>query len=860
MGSEKVYAALLRLYPAAFREEYGREMRAAFRRRRREEPNGLRRSLLWLSVFIDTLITAAGEHSDMLMHDIRYSLRTLRKTPAFTIAALTTLALGIGATTAIYSLVHTVLLRPLPYVEPDRLVQIVETNKPLNISQFSVSYLNFLSWQERSRSFESLATFGGSAGTLTGDGEPQRVAGAAVSPDFFSMTGLKPVLGRTFLPEENVAGKDKVVMLGESLWRSRFGGDPSMIGKTILLSGAPRVVVGIAPQDAGYTSANQIWSPLVVNPAEEDRGNHVMSAMARLRPGVSMVQAEAELNSIAEALEREFPKSNAGWRVRLRSAEDWIIDKESRTSLYVLLAAVGLLLTAACANVAGLLITRATGRAHEFGMRLALGAGRSRLTRQLVTESLVLAGTGGAIGTLLAVGSIQWLAKRVTTQLPRTTNLTLDWPVLLFAFFLTVSVGLIFGLAPAWPARRVDVMSTLRKAGRGTTGGGGALLRLGLVGGQMAIATMLVIGALLLIQSFARLQRVEVGFQADHLLTANLNLPVTDYPTAEKREAFFENLMAELRALPGIVSVAVTSSVPMEGRANTGMPIVPVDRPAEVPAQGVQAQWRWASEHYLSTLRVPLLRGAFSDPAYSKRTGIVLSEALVRHLWPDGTDPLGRQVRLGSGAVFTVIGVAGDVKMTDLRAEPVGAMYFKPFYGGTLTLVARTTGDPNGLIGPLRDTVRRHDPSQAVFSVRTMDELVDANANRSRLQTTLLTAFACLALVLGAVGVAGVVAYSVERRTPELALRLALGSTPGQAMRKAGQAALTSSCAGLACGLIGAWFLSKSLLTLLYGVQPHDPATFIGVGTALLAVALIACWLPARRATRIDPASALKHE
>jgi putative ABC transport system permease protein len=860
MESEKVYAALLHLYPAAFREEYGGEMRAAFRRRRREEPNALRRSFLWLSVFTDTVITAAREHFDMLMHDIRYSLRTLQKTPAFTIAALTTLALGIGATTAIYSLVHTVLLRPLPYVEPDRLVQIVETNKPLNISQFSVSYLNFLSWQERSQSFESLATFGGSAGTLTGDGEPQRVAGAAVSPDFFSMTGLKPVLGRTFLPEESVPGKDNVVMLGEGLWRSRFGGDPNIIGKAILLSGTQRVVVGIAPQDAGYTSANEIWTPLVLNPAEEDRGNHVMSAMARLRPGVSMAQAEAELNSIAEALEREFPKSNAGWRARLRSAEDWIIDKESRTSLYVLLAAVGLLLTAACANVAGLLVTRATARAHEFGMRLALGAGRSRLTRQLVTESLVLAGTGGAFGTLLAVGSIQWLAKRVTNQLPRTTNLTLDWPVLLFAFFLTMSVGLVFGLAPAWSARRADVMSTLRKAGRGMTGGGGALLRLGLVGGQIAIATMLVIGALLLIQSFARLQRVNVGFQADHLLTANLNLPVTDYPTPEKREVFYENLLAELRGLPGVVSVAITSAVPMGRRGNTSMPIVPVDRPADVPEQGVQAQWRWASEDYLSTLRVPLLRGAFSNSAYSKRSGIVLSETLVRHLWPDGTDPIGRQVRLGNGAVFTVIGVAGDVKMTDLRAEPVGEMYFKPFYGGTLTLVARTTGDPNGLIGPLRDTVRRHDPSQAVFSIRSMDELVETNADRSRLQTTLLTAFACLALVLGAVGVAGVVAYTVERRTPELALRLVLGSTPGQAMRNAAQAALTSSCAGLLLGLIGAWVLSESLLTLLYGVRPHDPATFITVGTALLAVAVIACWLPARRATRIDPGAALKQE
>jgi putative ABC transport system permease protein len=860
MESEKLYAALIRLYPAAFREEYGREMRAAFRRCRREEPKALRRTFLWISVFTDTLTTAAREHFDMLMHDIRYSLRTLRKTPTFTVAALTTLALGIGATTAIYSLVHTVLLRPLPYLEPDRVVQIVETNKPLNIQQFSVSYLNFLSWQERSRTFDALVTFGGAAGTLTGGGEPQRVSGAAVSAAFFSMTGLKPVLGRTFLPEENLPGKNSVIMLGEGLWRTRYGGDPDIIGKTVLLDGTRRVVVGVVPQDAGYTSTNEIWSPLVLNPVEEDRGNHVMTAMGRLRRGVSLSEAEAELNSIAEGLEREFPKSNAGWRVRLRSVEDWIVDRDSRTSLYVLLAAVGLLLVAACANVAGLLVTRATARAHEFGMRLALGAGRSRLTRQLVTESLVLALGGGALGTVIAVGAVRWLSTRVTNQLPRTTNLTVEWPVFVFSFVLAMAVGLAFGLAPSWSARRADVMSTLRKAGRATTGGGGALLRLGLVGGQIAVATVLVIGALLLIQSFARLQKVDVGFETDHLLTANLNPPRLSYPTPEKREAFYETLLSEIRALPGVASVAITSSVPLAGRGDTSMPIAPVERPAGVPEHGVQAAWRSASEDYLSTLRVPLLRGSFSDAAYSKRSGIVVSETLVRQLWPDGADPLGRQVRLGNGAVFTVIGVVGDVKMTDLRVKPVGAMYFKPFWGGTLSVVVRSTGDPDSLIGPLRDTVRRIDPSQAVFAVRTIDELVEANADRSRLQTTLLTAFACLALLLGSVGVVGVVAYSVERRTPELALRLALGSTPRQAMRNAASGALISSFAGLVLGLMGAWGLSQSLSALLYDVRPHDPTTFIAVGSALLAVAIVACWLPARRATRIDPAASLKQE
>lgn len=860
MESDKLYAALLHLYPAAFREEYGREMRAAFRRRRRDEGTGLRSVLFWISVFTDVLTTAAGEHLDMLMRDIRYSLRTLRQTPAFTIAVLTTLALGIGAMTAIYSLVHTVLLRPLPFTEPDRLVQIRETNAPLKIPEFSASYLNFLSWQERARSFAALTVFQGSTGTLTGDGEPQRVAGASVSPGFFAMTGLKPLLGRTFLPEESIPGKDDVLMLGEGLWRSRYGGDPNIVGKTVVLNGKERVVVGIAPADAGYTSANEIWSPLAVDPAEEERANHVVTAMGRLRPGVSMAAAEAELNSIAETLEQEFPKSNRGWRVRLKSAEDWIIDRDARTSLYVLLAAAGLLLAATCANVAGLVVTRSTARAHEFGMRLALGAGRARLTRQLITESLVLAFAGGALGIVVAAGEVRWLALRVTNQLPRTTDLSLDWPVFAFALALTIAIGLAFGIAPSLSARRADVMSTLKKGGRGTTGSAGALLRLGLAGGQIAVATMLLIGALLLIQSFARLQKVDVGFPTDHLLTASLNLPNAGYPTPESREAYYNNLLSDLRALPGIVSAGVATGVPLAGRQNTGMPVVPVERPAGMPEQGIQAQWRWASEEYLSTLRVPLLRGSYFNAAYSKGSGIVLSQDLAARLWADGTDPIGRQVRLANGSIYTVIGVVGEVRMTDLRQEPVGTMYYKPYFGGTLSVVARTAGDPSSLIGPLRNVVRRLDPAQPVFFVSTMDQLVEANGARSRLQTTLLAVFAGLALLLGAVGVAGVVAYSVERRAPELALRLALGSTPEQAMRTAARGALTSSCAGLVLGLLGAWILSRFLTTLLYGVRAHDPATFITVGAALLAVAVVACWLPARRATRIDPAAALKQE
>jgi putative ABC transport system permease protein len=857
MKSDRFYAILLRLYPSPFREEYGREMRAAFRRRRRDEPGIARLLLLWFSILADTLATAPGEHFHMLMSDIRYSLRTLRKTPAFAAAVLTTIALGIGATTAIYSLVHTVLLRPLPFTEPDRLVRISETNESLHLPDFAASVMNFLSWEEQSQSFQSLAAIRNGSANLTGDGEPQRVLGAAVSDRFWTMTGIPVVMGRAFLPEENKPGKDGVVMLSEGLWRQRYGADPGIIGRTVLVNASPRVVVGVAPQDVGYTARIDMWTPLAPNPAEEDRANHMVTVLGKLRKGVSVTAADAELNAVALRLEKEFPKSNEGWRVHLTPVKQWIVGNESRTSLYILLAAVGLLLLTACANVAGLLVTRATARGPEFGLRVALGAGRGRLIRQLTTESLVLALTGGGAGILIAVGAVKWLSSRVTTQLARSANLTIDWPVLVFAFGLTVGVGLLFGLAPSWSARRADILTTLRRGGRGVTGSAGVRLRLALAGAQVALATILVVGALLLIQSFARLQQVDVGFQPDHLLTASINLPIAQYSTQEKAEAFYKSLLSEIEAMPGVVSAGLTSGLPMSG-SNTSMPIVPVQRPAKIPEQGIQASWRLVDAGYQRTMRIPLRRGRFFEETDSKLQAIVLSEGLARRLWSDGTDPVGREVRLGNGQVFNVIGIVGDVRLTDRRSGTQFAMYLRPFFLSTLTLAIRTTADPHDLVQSVREIVKRIDPAQPLFNVRTMDAILDADAQTSRLQTTLLTAFACLALLLGAVGIAGVVAYGVERRAPDLALHLALGATPWAAMRNAARGGLTASVIGLLLGLLGAWSLSRSLAAILYEVRPDDPSTFAGVAVVLFAVVITACWLPARRAARIDPATALK--
>jgi putative ABC transport system permease protein len=674
------------------------------------------------------------------------------------------------------------------------------------------------------------------------------------------MTGIRLVAGRTFTADEFMPGKDHVAILGEGIWRQRYGGDRGIIGRSILVNAESVVVVGIAPQDMGHTATSDIWMPLVINPAEESRGNHLVTVIGKLRRGVTVAQANAELNTVAEGLERDFPDSNKGWRVRLAPIKEWIVDTDSRTSLYVLMTAVSLLLAAACANVGALVVTRATARTHEFGVRLALGAGSGRLIRQLTTESLVLASIGGGFGVLIAIAAILWLARRVGNQLPRSTNLMLDWPVLLFAFVLTMIVGVLFGLAPSWSARKADIQATLRKTLRSATGTG-ALLRLGLVGAQVAVATILVVAALLLIQSFDRLQKIDLGFQPDHLLTASINLPEAKYSTPEKAEIFFKTLLTGIQVLPGVVSAGVTSAIPLGGLGYTSMPIIPIERPRNVSEQGIQAAWRWATTDYLRTMQVPLKRGRFFNAGDSKRPAIILSESLAKRLWRDGTDPIDRQVRLGNGVVFTVVGIVGDIRLDNLRTEPRGAMYFQPDFGEpSLSIAIRTTTAPADFTASLREVIQRIDPAQPVFNVRAMDRILETNTERPRVQTTVLTSFAALALLLAAAGVAGVVAYTVERGTKELALRLALGATPAQAMRNAARRGLTASCIGLVLGLIGAWGLNQSLASLLFQVRPDDPLTFTAVATTLAGVTIVACWLPARRATRIHPAVALQQE
>lgn len=793
-----------------------------------------------------------------LFDDAAYAVRSLRRTPAFTTAAILTLALGIGATTAIFSVVRTVWWRPLPYHAPERVVRIWETNSRMEIAKFSASIPNFLSWRERSRSFESLVAVMARNANLTGQGDPERVASLAVTANFFDTLGIKPVRGRSFALDEDSPGHARVAMLSERLWHRRYAGDPDLIGRAIALNGENWSVIGIAPADMGFAGDIDIWEPLTLDPSREEREDHHIVVLGRLKPGVTVGRAEAELNQLATQLEREFPDSNRDWRVLMAPAVDWIVDRDTRSALLVLLIAAGLLLLVACINVANLLLARASSRGQEFGIRRALGAGRGRLLRQLVTESLVLASAGGACGLLVAFLGVRGLRAILPAGVPRADRLALDPPMLAAAAVLTVVTGLIFGLVPAWVASRLDVQAGLRQARGASQGAGRSRMRRILVGGEFALASMLVGSAGLLLASFQRLQTVELGFQPQNVLTARINLPEAKY-SRDRTLTFQRDLDRELSAMPGLQAAGVVSSLPFEGAGITMGISSSID--ASSADQRVSVAFRMATRGYFQALRIPLRSGRlFDERDGSSALSILLSEGMVRRLWPDGRDPLGRQVRLGDNPPRTVVGVVGDVRQLALVEEPAPAAYVPAWSVRSMSIVLRAPGDPALMAASLRRAVARLDPAQPVFAVKPLADLLDANSARQRLNAWLTTAFALLALALGAVGVAGVVSYSVIRRTPEMAIRMALGATPQRVVRVVAAGELRVCLLGLVAGLAGASALGHVMARLLYGVRPDDPVIFSAFAAVLLGVALLSTWLPARRIARIDPVAALRKE
>ena len=863
--AERAYAALLRCYPGPFREEYGGEMSAAFAGRWEEvrrTGGALAAGRLALSVGADTLATALGEHRHLLAQDLRHAWRALFRSRnlSFTLASGATLALGIGGATTIFSLVHAVLLAPLPYRQPERVVFLAETNLPRGIDDFAVSYPNFLSWEEQARSFTALAGLREVGVNLSGERGAERLDGLAVSADLFEVLGLPLVAGRAFSAAEDRPGGAAVAILSERLWRRRFGGDRSLLGRPVRIEGAPHTVVGIAPQDVGFSTDIDVWLPLKPDPGVYWRGDRRLLVLGRLAPGVTPERATAEMESIAAALAREFPDSNEGWGALVKPARDWIVDPDLRARLLVLLAAVGVLLLVACANVANLQLARATARTREIGVRRALGASPARVVRHLMAESLVLAALGGALGLGLAWAAVEGAAAVLPVSMPRLATLELSWPVAAAGLVITGLTAVAFGLLPALLAGGADLQGALQQGGRSSLDAARTPVREALVVTQLALATMLVVAAALLVQSFVRLQSVALGFQPDQLVTARISFPDWgDEESHPEDHVLLDALLAEVRSLPGVVSAGMSSEIPL-GEVDTTMAAA-AQRVAPGGEEGVQVSWRTVTPDYLSTLGIPLRRGRWLQSGEHHRSALV-SEALARRVWPDGADPVGRQVWLSNGQAYNVVGLVGDSRQLSLAEGITPTIYMSSTWVilPTMNLLVRTAGDPDALAGELRQVSARLSPDRPFFDVRTMSAVIAGSVAEPRLQTVVVALFAGVGLLLAAVGAAGVVAYGVVQRTPELAVRGALGASPGRLLRHVLRRGVVLCGAGVALGLLLAFALGAALQDLLYGVRADAPATYAAAALTLLAAGTIACWLPARRATRINPNLALRAE
>jgi len=799
----------------------------------------------------------------MLLNDLRYAARTLRKTPVFTGAAILTLALGIGANTAIFSVVNAVMLRALPFAKPDRLVWVAEKNDKLKLPYWPTSALNYLSWREQQQTFEQLGAIRGANYNLTEWGEPEQFSGNAITPSLFPMLGVRPVLGRGFREGEDQLGSRPVAMIGEGLWKRRFGGEPSLLGKSVTLNGTGYTVVGIAPAAPGLLSSGDIWTPLTIDPAKELRLSHLITAVGRLKPGMTLEQAQAQMDAVAHRVGQQYPEVR-DWGIHLQKLYDLLVPRPLRTALMVLLGAVVLVLLIASANVANLLLSRAAARQKEIAVRIAVGASRVRLLRQLLTESLALSLVGGTAGLAAAYWAVHLMNTSLPLNLLPVPDIPVDSAVLLFALAVTAATGLLFGMAPAWQAARMDLNSVLKEGGRSSLGAARPLLRNGLVAGELALATVLLIGAGLLLESLMRLEKVRVGFRPESLLTFQLSPPPTKYSGIVKGSAFYRDLLERLRTLPGVRGAAISSGVPFGAGTYSRTPTAPVGPSMLPPGASIPIDWRTVSPDYFRTMQIPLVRGRFFTDADTATAPpvMIVSEDTVKRLWGKG-DPLGRQLRIvGSGKVYTVIGVVGNALTSALNEEPVPAMYYSAatVLWPTMDIVVRTAGEPLAMLPAVRQRVRELDPELPVSTVRSMEQWISISAAQPRLNAVLVAVFACVALLIAAIGVYGVLAYSVEQRTREIGLRMAMGAQRGNVLRLVVREGMLVALAGIGVGLAGALAVSRVLASLLYGVPERDPATFASVAAALAVVALAACAAPAYRASKVDPMVALRFE
>lgn len=799
-----------------------------------------------------------------VLRDVSFSLRILLKNYAFTIVVVLTLALGIGANTAIFSFANGILLRPLPYPQSDRLAVLDETALKRGIDSMSISYPNFLDWREQNKVFEDIGVyFGSSRFSLSGVGEPVEIRGSYISHGLFEILRVSPQLGRTFTANEDRPDEDAVVILGHNLWQRNFGGDPNIIGRKIMISNRPRTVVGVMPSGFRFPDVAELWAPVALTTKTFTRTDHGLSSIARLKDGVTLQEAQAEMTNIAARIEQQNPVTNEGLGVKVTSLHDTLTG-DYREALLILLGVVGCVLLVACVNVANLMLARATARQKEFALRTALGASRWRIMRQLLVESLLLALLGGVVGFFLSIWALRLLLTAIPIQLPFWMNFGIDLRVLGFTAVITLLTGLIFGTVPALQTSRVDLNDTLKEGGRGSAGVRSRARSL-LVVAEIALSLVVLVGAGLMIQSFLRLKRVNIGLNAHNVLTASVSLPRAKYKEGEQRATFFKNLIARVSSLPGVEAASATATVPLSGdgwgRSLTveGFPVLPV-------GQAPMIQHTVVTPGYFRTMAIPLLAGRDFNDADAKDSPdvTIIDERLAREYWPNES-PIGKRIRFGppedNEPWHTIVGVVGTVRHQRMQEDTRKSVYLPhqkiPVAG--LAVLARTTSNPEDLAGAIRREVAQLD-SDLPISISTMDEVVAESIWQPRLYATLFGAFAGGALLLALIGIYGVMAFLVQTRTHEIGVRMALGASTRDVFKLIVGRGMKLTAVGVLIGVGGAIALTRLMHSLLFNTSATDPITFILISLLLSVAAFLACYIPARRAAKVDPLIALRYE
>jgi putative ABC transport system permease protein len=807
-----------------------------------------------------------------VLQDLRYGLRLLLKNKSFTAIAIIALALGIGADTAIFSLVNGVLLRPLPFPDAERIVSIEGKNPAAaGITESNISFLDFTDWSQQFDLFASTAAYWTGTANLGADGaEPERVPRAGVTTGFFSVLGIQPALGRTFVPEDDKGWPQTVAIISHGLWKRRFGSDPAIVGKQVQMSSIPLTIIGVMPAGFEYPEQTQVWVPSAVNLRDEPRDNRVWSAIARLNTSIDLKQTQTRLSAISERLAQQFHETNKGWDVFISTLQERLV-REVKPSLLALLGAVGFVLLIACANVANLLLARSAARQKEIAIRAAMGASRTRVLRQMLTESILLSAIGGVAGLLLSIWLTDLLLSMLPEGAPRFEHIGIDYRVLMFALGVSALTGILFGIVPALQASKLDVTSALKEGGRSGEGHRRTSARSLLLIGEVALSLMLLVGAGLLIKSFLRLQEVRPGFNSHDVLIANLSLPGVKYKKDQQCVEFFRQLIERLEAAPGVQAAGGSINLPLDASGyGIGRGFIPEGRPLTVD-ESRDAMFSTITGDYFRALQIPLLSGRTFEPndnADGPKV-VIINETTAKRYFGSPAAAIGK--RLSIWAAFRghrsdekfmreIVGVVGDTKTGSLTGEG-GAQIYVPHaqdsHWNFMGLVIRTAGDPAAFATSLRREVQALDPDQPIYNVRTMDDVIANSLGTRRVSMQLFAVFAIAALLLAAIGIYGVMAYSVTQRTQEIGIRMALGAQRSDVLKLVIRQGMTLTVIGVVVGLAGALALTRLIANLLFGVAATDPLTFVAIPLLLLFVALVACYLPARRAARLDPTIAL---